>query len=161
MRFAPISENEIMEFTSGNFLLTPGDCRFIINNAELVKSKSGNEMIKLELNVCDRNDRKSIVFDYLLNTESAKWKLIMFAKCVKVEHQLLQGILKPDALIGKKASLVIKHEEYNGEKQNRVARYIVPVDTNVDPFDQFANINTPSAQKATGPDVVPNDDIPF
>lgn len=74
MKFQPKSEEEVKK----NKLMEEGDYDFIVVNAENVISKAGNEMIKLKLNVWDKQGKEKCVFDYLL--ESMDYKLRHFCE---------------------------------------------------------------------------------
>jgi len=75
MNFSPKTADEISTFS----LLEKGVYNFRVTKAEDQISKSGNEMIKLTLQIWDKAGDSHFIFDYLL--EKAAYKLRHFAEC--------------------------------------------------------------------------------
>jgi hypothetical protein len=124
MQFERMTQDDIKRLSDAGFLLKPGTCSFVIKKAEECKSKSGNPQMKLEIDATDIEGKTASVFDYIFYSEAAKWKIVSFCKAIGLEDRLLEGSIEPRDLINRKGQFVIAHEEYNGEKKNRVLRYL-------------------------------------
>jgi len=113
--------------TSENMnLLIPGIYDFIVLDATNEVSKKGNEMIKLILRI--KNDDKTYnIFDYLVATEAAAFKIKQFAQCVGLENELTKGKISNTDCFEKTgtAEITIKSDE-TGQypDKNVVKRYI-------------------------------------
>ncbi len=118
MRFNPQSNEELekkAEERRTRLLMEPGIYDFEVAQAQDTVSKSGNDMIKLQLKVWDKDGNERFVFDYLL--EAMEFKLRHFAesvelldlynagemfapdcvgRCGKVELLVEKGARKPD-----------------------------------------------------------------
>jgi len=106
MNFTPTSE----ELLKQSNLLEKGTYSFEVVEANDEISKSGNEMIKLMLNVWDYESGKStIVFDYLL--EKMAYKLIHFCQVTKLMDKYSTGELRAFDCLGKKGSVDIETQE--------------------------------------------------
>ena len=102
--------------------LEPGDYRVEVVDASELVSKSGHEMIELKL----RTEQDSYLYDFLVFTETAFWKIDAFraASGEKVTPED-QVEITADDLIGRKARARLSVEEYNGQKRNKVAAWLV------------------------------------
>lgn len=138
-----------------------GDHRVRIASAEEQTSKSGNQMIKLVLDVSGYN--------------STIWHWIVFMPDnQKLTNQKLgelwnsfgipQGNFDLNAWIGKVGAAKVKHEEYNGEISPKIAYFI-----GKDRQDKLMPWKEPSGKAAlTGGgatagfvDITPSDDVPW
>src|SRR5688572_8987205 len=96
MRFEPKSEDEI---AAAN-LLADGDYIFEVADAKEETSKAGNDMVKLKLNVVGEEDRMHVIFDYLVSSEGAAFKLRHFAESVGLLPEYERGEITADQMIG-------------------------------------------------------------
>jgi len=126
MQFQRMTKEDIQNLSG--FLLEQGTCSFVIKKAKETQSKSGNPQIEVELEVTDINNKIASVIDYIFYSDAAKWKLVSFCKALDMEDKLLEGMLEVRDIINKKGQVIIKHEEYNGEKKNKVFRYLPYLD---------------------------------
>ena len=85
MRVTPISAKEAD--AQGSSILPPGDYDFKVYEASDDVSSSGNEQIKLTLHVFNPAGAHRTVFDYLVNTQKAAWKLRHFAEATGLASQ--------------------------------------------------------------------------
>ena len=123
MQFQRMTKEDI-ENLSG-VQLKPGTCSFVIKKAEEVISKSsGNLQMQVEMEVTDSDGKMGPVTDFIFYSEKAQWKMVSFCKAINGEEFLLEGNLEAKDLINKRGQLVIIHEEYKGEKRNKVQRYL-------------------------------------
>ncbi len=91
-------------------------------------SKAGNEQIKIKLRVIkpDGNEGPAL-FDYLGFSDSVKWKMDQFvAACGKHPGEGRAVELDTDEMVGWECEAELIEETYNGNKNNKVARYLVP-----------------------------------
>jgi len=80
-------------------LLKPGIYSFRVANAHEHTSKSGNEMIKLTLEVFDDEGKTYTMFDYLL--EAMSTKLFSFCYATNLDGQYSNGVMTAQDCIGK------------------------------------------------------------
>jgi len=85
--------------------LTPGDAEFTVVDAEDCVSKQQNQMIKLQLRVCDSKGVEGTVFDYIV--ASAQWKIKNLLDSIGKGELYEKGALKPADLIGESGHAVI------------------------------------------------------
>lgn len=125
MRFEPKTEKEIAE---GN-LLPLGNYDFEVAGAEEKTSKSGNDMIELKVRVYDNEGQGRTIFDYLVDTDGAAYKLRHFAYSVGRGPDYEKGELRADALPGLtgKAKVFVKKDK-SGQypDKNAIADYLPP-----------------------------------
>lgn len=80
-------------------LVPEGDYEFTVSNAFERLSHNGNEMIELELSVEVGRDQPIRVYDRLVGTPAAQWKIHQFCECVGLEYN--QGEVLPDDVAGR------------------------------------------------------------
>ena len=131
-----------------------GDHRVRISSAEEQTSNSGNQMIKLVLNVSGYN--------------STIWHFIVFMPDnQKLTNQKLgelwnsfgipQGNFNLQEWVGKVGAAKVKHEDYNGEPNAKIAYFI-----NKDRQDKLPAWKEPSNASLTGATTFSNDgDLPW
>jgi hypothetical protein len=154
MQFSAFSDDDIQELTMGQFLLKEGWGEFKIKTAKEVRSKAGNPQMEIEMEVVDENGKKGVIYDYVFYSEAAKWKIVAFCNAIGTLEKLKTGMLLPSDIIGKTGNLMIIHEEWKGEKKNKVQRYLAvgkPVD------DGFVKSENPAPK---GTEII-DDEIPF
>lgn len=141
MRFAPKTEQELQVMT----LLEPGAYQFQVSTATNERSKSGNEMIKLTLNIWDKKGNAHFIYDYLL--EAMATKLRHFCESTGLIDKYEIGEINPIDCMNRQGyvDLIIQEGKIknNGERypnRNVVKDYIKKSDTQSDDL---------------------NDDIPF
>jgi len=104
MKFTPKTEDEI----KNEGLLDVGIYSYRILNAEDTISKAGNQMIKLTIEVFDKNTPR-ILYDYLI--ESFSSKLINFCECNNLMVKYNQGEITDLDCKGKNGTLEIGIEK--------------------------------------------------
>jgi len=102
-------------------LVPAGDYEVEVIDALETVSKSGHEMIELKL----RTSPGSLVYDFLVFTPSAFWKIDAFRiatgeTLVPDEDVNLTG----DDLIGRTGRVRLVIEEFNGRKRNKLAAWL-------------------------------------
>jgi hypothetical protein len=140
MQYNPNDLKEMPPIKEGRYV-------FKVANAEEQTSKSGNPMIKLDMCV-KISDYKSLpIFDYLVSTEKALFKIKQFCQSVGLPFN---GDLNVDDVLGKTGEALFMHETgSDGRKYLKVAKYI--------------SIDEPPAQTETAEQTQSaiGDDIPF
>lgn len=130
-------------------LIPPGIYEFEVLDAQEKVSKSGKDMIELQLKVWMPDGRVRTIFDYLL--EALEFKMGHFAETVGLLPKYQEGYLNADDCIGKsgKAKIYTQKDKTGqyGDK-SAIADYIV--DDKVAPTTKKSDID---------PNL--NDDIPF
>ena len=152
MQFERMTQEDIKRLSDAGFLLKPGTCSFVIKKAEECKSKSGNPQMKVDLEATDVEGKIATIFDYIFYSEAAKWKIVSFCKAINLEDKLTEGSIEPRDLVNRKGQVVIVHEEYNGDKKNKVQRYL--------PYMDQAMLLEATANKAAK-EFFPDEEIPF
>ena len=133
-----------------------GDHRIRIASAEEQTSNSGKQMIKLVLDVSGYN---STIWHYLVflpdNQKLTNQKLGELWNSFGIP----QGNFNLNSWVGKVGAAKVKHEDYNGEPNAKIAYFI-----NKDRQDKLPAWQEPSNASATTPDFTPvndPDDLPF
>lgn len=103
MKFEPKTEQEVSN------LLPAGIYDAEINTAEDTTSKSGNEMIKVDLAVFDEKAGKYFIFDYLM--EAMAFKLRHAAESCGLLAKYNKGELSADDFIGKTCKVKVKIDD--------------------------------------------------
>jgi hypothetical protein len=107
----------------GNYLLA-------VIGAEEKTSSKGSEMIELKLEVIGpdiEEGQGAILFDYLVFTESAAWKIDQFRRACG--ENIVEGKeveVEASDLEGKSVEAHLVIEEFKGKKRNKVGDYINP-----------------------------------
>jgi hypothetical protein len=113
----------------------------VISEVKVEKSSAGNDMIKMTVTIRDdvnQNFAKRKLWDYVVDSEKAKWKSQQIAKALAIPEgtsiATIQEFAK--AILYSYVKITIKHkqEEYNGESKLR----------------DFISLYSPSDTKAKG-----------
>lgn len=123
MQFKPKSEKEI----ALNGLWPDGFYEFEVTEAEETTSQAGNDMVKLKIKVYNDEGASRTVYDYLVGTESAQFKVRGFASAVGLIDQYESGNLDAVEMEGRtgKCKLVIQKDR-NGSfpDKNAIGAYV-------------------------------------
>lgn len=130
MGFLTVNHNEVQEKEYEK--LPEGDYEVVVSGIEKRQSSSGNDMLKLTLTI--RSDvaqegQKRKVWDYLVDTEKAKFKFQQVAKALNVPNSKNFNTIDEfgQEILYKAVKIKIKHErsEYNNKvyTNERVANY--------------------------------------
>ena len=155
MRFDPKSEAEV---NTGGALWPRGEYDFEVVAAEETVSKSGNEMIALELDIYDSAGKSKRIFDYLVGIPEAQFKVRHFAAAVGLLAQYETGELGDEMLEGRtgRCKINIKKGTDGFADNNAVADYVKPVET-----EHVADESVQTGAKKNLAKQDLNDDIPF
>lgn len=121
----PLSDKDLKQ----GDLIPKGIYNFQVINAEEAISKSGNDMIKLQIKIWMEDGRERIVFDYLL--EALEYKLGHFAEVTGLMDQYNSKLLTAHDCLNKTGSLKIGvQSDKNGiyPDKNAVIDYISDLD---------------------------------
>jgi hypothetical protein len=119
--FTPKTDDELNQMK----LLSEGTYSFIIKKAVEKRSKSGNEMIEVVLEVFADDGGSRFVSDYLVSTDKMAWKISHFCKSINLISQYETGRLDVISLVGRqgKASVTIeKNDDY--PPRNKIKDYV-------------------------------------
>ncbi len=143
MRVTPRSEQELQE----SLVMPKGIYKFEVASAEEAVSKSGNEMIKLQLRIWDKEGKVHILYDYLL--DSLPFKLRHFAEYVGLIEKYNMGGINAEDCLYKSGSveLMIQEAKDNYPMKNAVKDYVKT--------DRSAKVSPPNN------DLPFDDDLPF
>lgn len=121
MRFNPISEEEANAQASG--VWENGDYDYEVTEAEEKESNAGNDMFALEIAIVDASGARKKVFDYLVISDKAAWKLRHFAASCALLPQYERGSLMANEMIGRTGRCTIgTQKEQNGYPAKNVVR---------------------------------------
>lgn len=116
MQYNPNDLKEMPPIKEGRYV-------FKVANAEEQTSKNGNPMIKLDISVRISDYKSLPIFDYLVSTERALFKIKQF--CQSVGLDFAGGSISVDDVIGKQGEALFMHETgSDGRKYLKVAKYI-------------------------------------
>lgn len=148
MKVSPISET-VANTQANAFRVWPrGAYDFEVLTAIDKRSKSGNEMVELELRVHDRDGKTRKLRDWLVESEGVAYKVRHFAAATGMLAQYEKGELKTDQMPGKTGRCKLGIEKGNDK---------YPDDRNK--IDDYIAAGGPLI--ASVPDPQLNDDIPF
>jgi hypothetical protein len=144
----------------GGFGALPiGEYECIISEVKMTKSSTGKDMVKVTLTVRDdveQEGKKRKFFDNFVVQENMMWKFQQVSKAAQIDQGV--DVESPEhfaQLIQYKAVCIKnKHEEYNGDKQDRVAFYM-------EPKVAGGGSSPVSAELGGGSIDVGDDDLPF
>jgi hypothetical protein len=93
-------------------------------NATSRISRNGNEMVVLKLSV---DAGRGTIFDHLVFTEEADWRIASFLTAVGIE--LGQGDdIDPALFVGRRARALVKVDTFDGRLQNKIEKWLPPTD---------------------------------
>lgn len=99
MRIKPLSEEEAAAQSAD--LWPNGTYDYEVREATEKESASGNEMVELEVWIYDQAGGRRLVFDYLVSTEKAAWKIRHFAASCGLLEQYNSGNLMANEMVGR------------------------------------------------------------
>lgn len=105
-----------------------GEYGFTIVEFEKTKSSTGKPMAKIKIKL-DEDGWFYRIYDNLVITKTAEWKLIQFFECIGLKEpgEVLEK-MPWDKIVGAKGRVAIKHEIYNGNENCKVDYYITPTE---------------------------------
>jgi hypothetical protein len=135
-------------------ILPVGDYDAVVKDAQPAVSKSGNDMIKLTVDVFNGIDVVQMT-TYLASAFSAK----QFCYATGLEDLFNAGEIRPPYCIGRKCRVATKHEEWEGQKRSKIDKF----KARIGGAQQPDNAPRPSDALAFEPVAAapPTDDIPF
>ena len=128
--------------------LPEGKYRIRVSGVEKAQSKNGNEMLVLKFDV---SGSAKTLYYYIVfmpdKPEITNGKLTQFFDSFK---DIKDGDFEILNWIGKVGACMIKHEEYNGEKRERIS-YFIKADKQKDlPPWQEGSVSSPTVTSGTG-----------
>jgi hypothetical protein len=106
-------------------VLPEGEYICTVVSAEEVVSKAGNAMVKLVLTTIGPDGNPAKLFDYLVSSEGAVWKIEQFCTSAGLEDKLQAEELEALDCEGREvqAAVVVEESEQYGV-QNKVTKYL-------------------------------------
>jgi hypothetical protein len=146
---------------SNNRVLAKGDYDFFVADAGEKRSTNGNPMIELQLVI--KNGSKAIgrVYDHLVFTDNATWKIDDFRRATGEKLTPGQKVnFEADDCISRKGRCTLTVDNYQGRMKNKVEAYLDLEDASAEASKDSQQ--TPTASRiAGGGSTVDPDDIPF
>lgn len=121
--FKPKTDEEIERMN----LLSDGAYRFTVRNAVETVSKSGNPMVRLDLEIYGHDGGSTFITDYMVSSEKMAWKIKHFCETLGLLEQYQKGMLDTPNLIrseGYAQVVTEKRSEYPA--RNKVKDYGKP-----------------------------------
>lgn len=111
-------------------LRDPGEYDFAVVDATEERSKSGNEMVKLKLQLEDKEGRNFTIFDYLVSTENMAYKLRHFARSVGLMEKYEAGDMAAEYMTGRvgKCKVGVKAATSEYPAKNVISDYLGTAD---------------------------------
>ena len=128
-------------------VLPEGDYDFVVDDAGEKESTNGNPMIELQLTI-EHDGHRVRVFDHLVFTRKAFWKIDAFRVCTGekfVEGQKVS--FEAEDCIDRKGRCLLCVDTYEGKTRNKVSAYLPPP--------------SEGSKPSLGPGEDPEDDINF
>lgn len=159
MRVNPITAEQADEQSGGFEPWRAGDYDFNVHDASEEVSEAGNEMVKLTIHVLNPEGQRRTVFDYLVNSDKAQWKIRHFAEAVGMVAQYEAGEMETADIVGRMGRLKLRIKPAQGQyaTQNAVNDYIPLPKSALQP-KQHHHVSS-AKQPTTARDL--DDDIPF
>jgi len=107
-------------------VLPEGDYDLVVDDAGEKESAKGNPMIELQLAI-EHNGIRVRVFDHLVFTRNAFWKIDDFRFCTG--EKLVEGQrvnFEAEDCIGRKGRCHLCVDTYEGKTRNKVSAYLPP-----------------------------------
>lgn len=128
MRFAHKTEAEI----TAAGLWPAGEYDFEVKDAAEKESKTGNDMIELQVNVFDAEGNRTTIFDYLVHTEKAAYKVRHFAEATGMLTQYESDEMNAHDCVYKsgRCKIIIKKDK-DGQypDKNAISDYVKAAET--------------------------------
>lgn len=113
---------------TGDFAPLPiGSYECIVSGAEVKQSKAGNPMINVKLTVredIDQQGKKRNFFDNVVIQDNMMWKVAQVTKAAGISEEEVNNFDTLEelaaAILYKPVVIKNKHEQYNGDTQDRV-----------------------------------------
>lgn len=124
MRFSPLSEKQADEMAAN--IWPDGNYDFEVKSAIEKVSAAGNGMFALELWIFNSDGDRRMVFDYLVDSEKAKWKMRHFADATGLTREYESGSLNEQDMEGRtgKCTLGTQPAKDGYQAKNVVRGYV-------------------------------------
>jgi hypothetical protein len=156
MKFTPLSDEEAAA-QSGD-LWPPGTYDYEIREATEETSKAGNDMFKLEIWIFSKDGERKLLWDYLVASEKATWKIHQFAASCGLTEQYKTGALMVAEIVGRTGMCDVVTQKATDDfpAKNVIKGYVKAKDA---PASSRPAQRQPVHAGGGGDDL--NDDIPF
>lgn len=103
--------------------VSEGIHRARIYSIDETQSQGGDDMLKIAFEVTEGADKGNRVFDNIVLTDKALWKLKSLLQTIGMKSDGKLAI-DLDSMVGKQLEINVTHEEYNGQLRARVAEFL-------------------------------------
>lgn len=104
--------------------VTPGRYKVVVEDAEMDKSKAGNDMINVWFRVLEGEHEGATVIDRLTITEKALFRVVGFMQGIGMPTPKKRLSLSPRQFVGKVLEIDVEDgEPYNGRVKSEVRGY--------------------------------------
>lgn len=111
------------EQSGARVILKPGKCNYEVIDAT-EKAKNGNDIIELKLRVTDADNKEATVFDNLIFTQKAEWKINQFLKSIGLHAGEGKTVeVTTDQVIGYTGTCIVKTGVWNDKSRNEIDSY--------------------------------------
>jgi hypothetical protein len=145
------------QYTSGlDVTLPEGIYDFVVADANDKRSTNGNDMIELQLIIKGENSQEVRIFDNLVFTPKAFWKIDMFRLCTG--DKLVKGQscdFDATDCLDRTGKCFVIVDKYEGRERNKVGEYLDPAMIKEEPQKP---VQKPVLQKPTAKPSIPADD---
>jgi hypothetical protein len=157
MKFTPITEQEAEAQSSS--IWPDGTYDFEVKEAEEKTSQAGNEMTELQVWIFNKEGDRKMVFDYLVSSEKASWKIRHFAASCGLIRQYETGSLLAPEIVGRTGQCTIGTQKARDSypAKNVIRDYVKTAGSTA-----HTGVSAPAAgrrEKAPAGDI--DDEIPF
>ena len=150
-------------YTQGlDITLPEGIYDFVVADANDKQSQSGNDMIELQLIIKGPDGQESKVYDNLVFTPKAYWKIDAFRLCTG--DKLIKGqSVEFDATdcLDRTGKCDVIVDKYEGRERNKVSEYLDPAVIKDSQSPQQAVKPQPAAKSAVSATSPADDEIPM
>lgn len=143
-------------------LIPDGEYDFTVAKAEEQKSKAGDPMLKVTLQVFMEDGSARLLDDFIMLTPNWAWKLRHFAESLNMIAQYDRGDFQPETMIGASGWIKVgkRKRKDTGDDQNCVRDYLSEeTDTPDKPAEKPKSPAQVGSQMEPAPIV--EDDVPF
>ena len=104
-------------------LIGPGSYTVTITDAQEGKSSKGTPCIELDMEIMDGEYKGRGLKDWVYVTDAALWRVKQLLSAAQFPFPEGEFDFDPSSLIGRKVTVEVTHEVYNGDVKTRVAEY--------------------------------------
>lgn len=160
----PVSFDGV-EPMAGGGIVPPGDYLVRVDAADETESSRGTPGIEMQLRIVGGPEDGRLLFDTLWITAKAMGMVRHRLECMGVAIPAGKWQLSPQTVTGRRARVVVRHEQYTSREGEQKTRAKVaawePVGSDWPPASPFEDAPSAAPAAAGGGRIDPDGDIPF